>query len=160
MSFDIQWTNELFNNYRDKKSQDLIEWLGKISEEEKGQNGDRALFLLPHNDRIERIIVNLEDDQINRIRIEGNPFSLPFFYLQGLTKEYKSTFNTYDAIDDQQFFFYPSKHENSITAIDSWISIEQQNNNIEDINFQTINFYFSREEEPYHFRTGWLMIKK
>jgi hypothetical protein len=78
--------------------------------------------------------------------------------LYGLSKGYKTTFNTYDPIDGEQFVFYPMRTFNKLNGVDSWIEKELQSLPHREVTFKKINFHFDKTEIPYHFRDGWHFI--
>ena len=159
---DTKWTEELIENIKAKKFDELIQWIGNVNkiEEYQYQKDDFIYFINPHNLRINRIIINLVNGKIDRVGIESGLFKLPFNFIQDMFEEYKRTFNTYDAIEDEQFMFYPGKEKHKIVAIESWIPEEEQNVDHEKIEFKNISLYFSEDKIPYHYRDGWHLETK
>lgn len=119
MISDIDWTTELLHIAENKSYQELLEWIGTTLENLNDSNTHSTFILKPFNDRISNVLVNINDNKLERVYVQGDPFFLPFEYLQGQTKEFKTTFNTYDAIDDEQFIFYPTKLVRQLNGIDS-----------------------------------------
>ncbi|TXK46794.1 hypothetical protein FVR03_10215 [Pontibacter qinzhouensis] len=157
MNSDRDWVEELIGVCEKNTLDKVIEWLGQIIRTDTDHKKDPIYFLKPNNPRIERIIVNTQNEQLDRIGIEGNKFSLTFEFLSGLTDGYKRTFNTYDPIYDEQYMFYPTKKEFPFVAFDSWIPEEEQKKSLETIAFREVNFYFGKNKVPYHYRDGWIL---
>ena len=143
MTSDIDWTNELLQIAENKSRQELLDWVGTTLENLIDSKTQSTFVLKPFNDRILKVFVNINDNKLERIHIQGDAFFLPFGYIQGLTKEYKTTFNTYDAIDDEQFIFYPTNSPRPLIGIDSWVDKEFQSKFHKEINFKNVSFYFN-----------------
>jgi retron-type reverse transcriptase len=155
MTSDIEWTNELLHIAENKSYQELLDWIGTTLENLNDSNIHSTYILKPFNDRISKAFVNINDNKLERVYLQGDTFFLPFEYLLGETKEYKTTFNTYDAIDDEQFIFYPTKLARQLIGIDSWIDKGQQSLSHKEINFKNVSFYFDQAKVPIHYRDGW-----
>ena len=158
MTNDIDWTTEMLFIAENKSHQDLINWFGTILEIKENSSTHLTYVLTPSNTRISKAYINIKNDILSGIYIQGDTYLLPFEYLYGLIKEYKTTFNTYDPIDDEQFIFYPAKTFKRLTGVDSWIEKKLQSLPHTDITFKNVSFYFDKNEVPYHFRDGWLFI--
>ena len=158
MTNDIDWTTDMLSVAEDKTYQDLITWIGTTSEIRENSSTHLTYVLTPSNPRIYIAYVNIKNDTLSGIYIEGNAYFLPFEYLYKLTKEYKTTFNTYDRIDDEQFIFYPANNFKKLNGVDSWIKKEFQSLPHSEIAFRNVSFYFDKNEIPHHFRDGWHFI--
>ena len=158
MTNDIDWTTEMLNVAENKSYQDLINWIGITLEIKENSSTHLTYVLTPLNTRISKVYVNIKNDILSGIYIQGDTYLLPFEYLHGLTKEYKTTFNTYDSIDDEQFVFYPTKTFKKLNGVDSWIVKELQSLPHNEVTFKNVSFYFDKTEIPYHFRDGWHFI--
>jgi len=158
MTNDINWTTEMLNVAENKGYQDLINWVGTTLEIQETNSTHLTYLLTPSNDRISKAYVNIKDNVLYGIYLQGDAYFLPFEYLYGLTKEYKTTFNTYDPIDDEQFVFYPTKTFGKLNGIDSWIEKELQSLPHKEVTFKNVSFHFDKSEIPYHFRDGWHFI--
>ena len=158
MQPDIDWILELFDRLKEGDANGLENWLGIINEIQSPNKQTKTSFLTPNNLRLKRIILNYENGTLDRIALEGDTFALSFSFLLSLTEGYKRTFNTYDAIDDEQFMFYPGKPNIPIVAIESWIPPEKQTDNHRSIRFNDVYFHLNNKKVPYHFRDGWHLI--
>lgn len=158
MTNDIDWTNEMLDVADNRTYQDLIHWIGTTLEIKENDNSYLTYVLTPLNSRISKAYVNIKNEILTRVYLRGDKYSLPFEYLYGLSKEYKTTFNTYDSIDDEQFIFYPTKTFNKLNGVDSWIEKELQTLPLSEVTFKNVSFYFDKAETPYHFRDGWHFI--
>lgn len=155
MTSDIEWTEEFLQIAENKTCQELKDWIGTTVENINDNSTHSTFILKPFNERISKVFVNSNDNKLERVNMQGDKFFLPFEYIMGLTKEYKTTFNTYDAIDDEQFIFYPTKLPRPLIGIDSWIDKEFQSNLHKEINFKNVSFYFNQSKVPIHYRDGW-----
>jgi hypothetical protein len=155
---DIDWTTEMLDVAENKTYQDLINWIGNTLEIKENSSTHLTYVLTPKNLRISEAFVNIKNDNLTGIYIKGDTYFLPFKYLLGLSKEYKTTFNTYDPIDDEQFVFYPTKTFNKLNGVHSWIEKELQTLPHTEVTFKNVSFHFDKAEIPYHFRDGWHFI--
>jgi len=158
MTSDIEWTNELLNIAENKSYQDLLNWLGTTLENLNDSNTHSTFILNPFNDRISKVFVNINENKLERVHLQGDTFFLQFEYILGQTKEYKTTFNTYDAIDDEQFVFYPTKISRPLIGIDSWIDKGLKSQHHKEINFKNVSFYFDEKKVPILYRDGWHFV--
>lgn len=155
MTIDIDWTNDLLSFAENKHSQALLDWAGETLEHKKDSNTHSTFVLRPYNNRISKVFLNLNSNKLERIYIQGDAFFLPFNYILGIVNDYKTTFNTYDAIDDEQFIFYSPNITRPLIGVDSWIEKEQQSKPHKEISFRNISFYFDENKAPIHYRDGW-----
>ena len=158
MTNDIDWTTEMLDVAENRTYQDLINWIGTTLELKENSSTHLTYVLTPANTRISKAYVNIKNDIISGIYIQGETYFLPFKYLYGLSKEYKTTFNIYDPIDDEQFVFYPTKTFKKLNGVDSWIEKGLQTLPHNELTFKYVSFYFDKTEIPYHFRDGWHFI--
>ena len=158
MISDTEWTTKLLYNAENKDLRNLVDWIGLKVETINDSENHLSFILKPYNDRISKIIVNVDNGKLERIFIPGDTFFLPFDYILGMTKEYKTTFNTYDAIDDGQFIFYPTKVLRPLIGINSWIEKAFQSQPHSKINFKNVRFYFDEKKVPIHYRDGWYFV--
>lgn len=158
MISDIDWTTEMLDLAETTTYQGLINWIGTTLEIQTNSSTHLTYFLTPFNDRISKAYVNIKDNVLYSIYLHGDTYFLPFEYLYGLTKEYKTAFNTYDSVDEEQFVFFPTKTFGKLNGIDSWIEKEFQTLPHNAVTFKNISFYFDKTEIPYHFRDGWHFI--
>ncbi len=157
MNSDINWVKELIKVCESSTLEDVINWLGKVYETDVDHKNDPIYFLKPNNPRIERIVVNGENDKLSRVRLEGNEFFLSLEFLSSLAEGYKRAFNTYDPIYDEQYMFYPAKTEYPFIAVSSWIPEEEQKKRSENIKFKNVNIFFGKDQVPYRYRDGWIL---
>lgn len=155
MTSNIDWTNELLNLAENKNLQALLDWAGEIVEHKEDSDTHSTFVLRPYNNRISKIILNLDNSKLEKIYVHGDTFFLPFDYILGLINDYKTTFNTYDAIDDEQFIFYSPNITRPLIGVDSWIEKEQQLKPHKEISFRNVSFYFDETKIPIHYRDGW-----
>jgi hypothetical protein len=158
MTNDIDWTTEMLTVAETKSYQDLITWIGTTLEIQEKNSTHLTYLLTPSNERISKAYVNIKDNVLYGIYLQGDNYFLPFEYLYGLSKEYKTAFNTYDSIDDEQFAFYPTNTFGKLNGIDSWIEKELQSLPHKEVTFKNVSFHFDKSEIPYHFRDGWHFI--
>ena len=111
--------------------------------------------LVPLNPRLHRVVVRTLEGRVRLIGLNGPPFAVPLPVVQALTTGFRRAFNTYDPIDDEQFFFYPAHSSLPFAAVESWVTPDQQRANSQQVMLSKLTFHFGADQVPFLFRDGW-----
>ena len=153
MQNDSDWLLEQVRSWATASLDELLKGLGTPV---AGDAQDPNLHVLvPHNPRLHRAVVHTVEGRVLRIILEGPPFAVPVPVVATLTKEFRRTFNTYDPVDNEQFFFYPAHAGLPFVAVESWVAPAQQRADARQVLLCELLFHFGTDETPLHFRDGW-----
>jgi len=137
----------------------LAELLSSLGTPVAGDAQDPNLHVLvPHNPRLHRVVVRTHEGRVRVIGLDGPPFAVPLpVVVRAWTQGCWRTFNTYDAIYDEQFFFYPALPGLPFVAVESWVPPAQQRADEQQVELSELTFYCDVEpgQVPIHFRDGW-----
>ncbi|WP_092679076.1 hypothetical protein [Hymenobacter arizonensis] len=136
----------------------LAELLSSLGTPVAGDSPDPNLHVLvPHNPRLHRVTVYAREGRVRVIGLHGPPFAVPMPVVRAWTQGCWRTFNTYDAIYDEQFFCYPALLGLPFVAVESWVPPAQQRADEQQVLFSKLTFYCAIEpgHVPVHFRDGW-----
>ncbi|SFQ83434.1 hypothetical protein SAMN04515668_4965 [Hymenobacter arizonensis] len=155
MQNDSDWLQEQVRNWATLGLADLLTSLG--TPVNKHAEDPELHVLVPHNPRLHRVAVRTREGRVRLISLEGPPFAVPLPVVQAWTREYRRTINTYDAIDDEQFFFYPALPGLPFVAVESWVPPAERRADHQQVVFNELTFYCAVEpgHVPFHFRDGW-----
>jgi hypothetical protein len=153
MQNDSDWLLQQVRSWAGLNAAELLAGLGTPA---TGDAQDPDLHVLvPHNPRLRRAVVRTVEGRVLRVGLEGPPFAVPLPVVATLTKAFRRTFNTYDPIDDEQFFFYPAHAGLPFVALESWVAPARQRADAQQVLLGELLFHFGTDEIPFHFRDGW-----
>ena len=153
MQNDSEWLREQVRGW---DTLSLAELLLSLGTPVAGDGQDPNLHVLvPRNPRLHRVVVRTHEGRVRVIGLDGPPFAIPVPVVQAWTRECRRTFNTYDDVDDEQFFFYPARPGLPFAAVESWVAPDQQRADSQQVLLSKVAFHFGTDRLPFHFRDGW-----
>jgi hypothetical protein len=153
MQNDSDWLREQVRNWATASLAELLQGLGTPV---AGDDPDLHV-LVPHHPRLHRAVVRTHDGRVRTIGLAGPSFAVPVPVVQAWSRECRRTFNTYDDVDDEQFFFYPALPGLPFVAVESWVPPAQQRAEAAEVLLSELTFHCAAgpDEAPFHFRDGW-----
>lgn len=155
MQNDSDWLLQQVHSWAGLNASDLMASLGTPGTVDTQNPTRQVHVLVPHHPRLHRAVVCTAEERVLRVMLEGPPFAVPVPVVATLTQEFRRTFNTYDPVDDEQFFFYPAHAGLPFVAAESWVAPAQQRDDAQQVLLRKIWFHFGADQLPFHFRDGW-----